>query len=174
MGKTAAAEGKQLARPQAPEDRGRASEGSSTSGTLGEEGWPSGRGGSCGVGVGIGWDPWRGGGRADSWSRGRGRLDLSRMGSMTPAGFGGSQSPSNREMRGRGADGGQACARPGVLLELGLETEVGGSPGGAPGLLSAELHLRPGAGHGLLLWPGSWATLATRLDRGPESPQPGT
>lgn len=45
MGKTAAAEGKQLARPQAPEDRGRASEGSSTSGTLGEEGWPSGRGG---------------------------------------------------------------------------------------------------------------------------------
>lgn len=54
MGKTAGCPGKQLAWPQPPEDGGRASEGSSPSRGLGEEGLAKRE--SLAVGVGVGWD----------------------------------------------------------------------------------------------------------------------
>jgi len=96
----------------------------------------------------------------------------SSMDRVTPAGRGVSVSPQGGKMRGRGANGGQACTQPWVLLERDLEPELGRNPGGSPGFLSAELHPGPGAGHGLLLWAGGWAPLTTKQDRGPESPQP--
>lgn len=82
--------------------------------------------------------------------------------------------PSKRRDEGQGSRGEvkPALGRPWVLMERGLEPELGGNPGGSPGLLTAELHPGPGARHGLLLWAGCSAPLTTKQDRGPESPQP--
>lgn len=46
---------------------------------------------------------------------------------MTPAGLGALVSPQTGKMRGRGADGGQACAQPWVLWEPSSEPEWEGA-----------------------------------------------
>lgn len=90
-------------------------------------------------------------------------LGLSRSGRGDSSRIGGSGLPSNREDDGQGSRWGQACAQPWVLWEPSSEPEWEGAQAG---LLDSSLLSCTRTRSGV------WAPLATKQDRGPESPQP--